>query len=32
VIVVEGNPLFDLTASLSHVDVVIKDGVIYKPK
>jgi len=30
VIVVEGNPLFDMTASLSHVDVVIKDGVIYK--
>ncbi|HSR42993.1 MAG TPA: amidohydrolase family protein, partial [Longimicrobiales bacterium] len=30
IIVVEGNPLFDLTKSLSHVEVVIKDGVIYK--
>jgi imidazolonepropionase-like amidohydrolase len=30
IIVVEGNPLFDLTASLSHVNVVIKDGVVYK--
>lgn len=30
IIVVEGNPLYDLVASLSHVEVVIKDGVIYK--
>jgi len=29
VIVVTGNPLFDITA-LSHVEVVVKDGVIYK--
>src|SRR5712691_3775606 len=28
-IVVNGNPLFDITA-LSHVDVVVKDGVVYK--
>jgi len=32
IIVVEGNPLFDITASLAHVDVVIKDGVVYKSK
>lgn len=32
IIVVEGNPLFDMTASLSHVNVVIKNGVIYKSK
>jgi imidazolonepropionase-like amidohydrolase len=32
IIVVEGNPLFDITASLSHVNVVIKDGVVYKSK
>ncbi len=32
VIVVDGNPLFDMTSSLSHVNVVIKDGVIYKSK
>jgi imidazolonepropionase-like amidohydrolase len=30
IIVVEGNPLFDMSSSLSHVNVVIKDGVIYK--
>lgn len=30
IIVVEGDPLFDLTNALSHVEVVIKDGVIYK--
>jgi imidazolonepropionase-like amidohydrolase len=29
VIVVNGNPLFDITA-LSHVEVVVKDGVVYK--
>src|SRR5437762_1727798 len=29
VIVVNGNPLFDITA-LSHVETVIKDGVVYK--
>jgi len=29
IIVVNGNPLFDITA-LSHVDVVVKDGVVYK--
>lgn len=29
VIVVDGNPLFDITA-LSHVEVVVKDGVVYK--
>jgi imidazolonepropionase-like amidohydrolase len=29
IIVVDGNPLFDITA-LSHVDVVVKGGVIYK--
>jgi imidazolonepropionase-like amidohydrolase len=29
VIVVGGNPLFDITA-LSHVEVVVKDGVVYK--
>jgi imidazolonepropionase-like amidohydrolase len=29
VIVVNGNPLFDIVA-LSHVEVVVKDGVIYK--
>jgi len=30
IIVVQGNPLFDMTASLSNVEVVIKDGIIYK--
>lgn len=30
IIVVKGNPLFDLPKALSQVDVVIKDGVIYK--
>jgi imidazolonepropionase-like amidohydrolase len=30
VIVVQGDPLFDLPASLSHVNIVVKDGVIYK--
>jgi imidazolonepropionase-like amidohydrolase len=30
IIVVQGNPLFDMTASLSNVNIVIKDGVIYK--
>ncbi len=29
IIVVNGNPLFDIVA-LSHVDVVVKDGVVYK--
>ena len=29
VIVVNGNPLFDITA-LSHVEVVVKDGAVYK--
>jgi imidazolonepropionase-like amidohydrolase len=29
VIVVNGDPLFDITA-LSHVEVVVKDGVVYK--
>ena len=29
VIVVNGNPLFDITA-LSHVEIVMKDGKIYK--
>jgi imidazolonepropionase-like amidohydrolase len=29
IIVVNGNPLFDITA-LSHVEIVVKDGVIYK--
>jgi imidazolonepropionase-like amidohydrolase len=29
IIVVNGNPLFDITA-LSHVEVVVKDGAIYK--
>lgn len=29
IIVVNGNPLFDVVA-LSHVDVVVKDGVLYK--
>jgi imidazolonepropionase-like amidohydrolase len=29
VIVVNGNPLFDITA-LSHVEIVVKDGVVYK--
>jgi imidazolonepropionase-like amidohydrolase len=29
VIVVNGNPLFDIV-SLSHVEVVVKDGVVYK--
>src|SRR6266850_387676 len=28
-IVVNGNPLFDITA-LSHVDLVVKDGLVYK--
>jgi hypothetical protein len=30
IIVVQGDPLFDITSSLSHVDVVVKDGIIYK--
>ena len=29
IIVVDGNPLFDITA-LGHVEVVVKDGVVYK--
>ena len=29
IIVVRGNPLFDITA-LSHVEVVVKDGTVYK--
>ena len=29
IIVVNGNPLFDVTA-LAHVEVVVKDGVVYK--
>ena len=29
IIVVKGNPLFDIVA-LSHVEVVVKDGIIYK--
>ncbi len=29
IIVVNGNPLFDITA-LSHVEIVVKDGVVYK--
>ena len=29
VIAVDGNPLFDIVA-LSHVDVVVKDGTVYK--
>jgi imidazolonepropionase-like amidohydrolase len=29
IIVVNGNPLYDIVA-LSHVDVVVKDGVVYK--
>jgi imidazolonepropionase-like amidohydrolase len=29
IIVVNGNPLFDITA-LAHVEVVVKDGVVYK--
>jgi len=29
IIVVNGNPLFDITA-LSHVEIVMKDGRIYK--
>jgi imidazolonepropionase-like amidohydrolase len=29
IIVVNGNPLFDITA-LSHVEIVMKDGKIYK--
>jgi imidazolonepropionase-like amidohydrolase len=29
IIVINGNPLFDITA-LSHVEVVVKDGVVYK--
>src|SRR5438309_1427469 len=29
VIVVDGDPLFDITA-LSHVDLVVKDGLVYK--
>ena len=29
IIVVNGNPLFDITA-LSHVETVVKDGVVYK--
>jgi polyvinyl alcohol dehydrogenase (cytochrome) len=30
IIVVQGNPLFDISASLSNVNVVIKGGVVYK--
>jgi len=30
IIVVQGNPLFDITASLSNVEVVMKDGIIWK--
>jgi imidazolonepropionase-like amidohydrolase len=30
IIVVEGDPLYDMTSSLSHVRVVVKDGIIYK--
>jgi imidazolonepropionase-like amidohydrolase len=30
IIVVQGDPLFDIVASLSNVNMVIKDGVIYK--
>jgi imidazolonepropionase-like amidohydrolase len=30
IIVVQGDPLFDLPAALSHVNVVMKDGIIYK--
>jgi imidazolonepropionase-like amidohydrolase len=29
IIVVDGNPLFDITA-LSHVEVVVKGGVVYR--
>jgi imidazolonepropionase-like amidohydrolase len=29
IIVVNGNPMFDITA-LSHVEVVVKDGVVQK--
>jgi imidazolonepropionase-like amidohydrolase len=29
IIVVNGNPLFDIVA-LSHVEVVVKDGIVYK--
>jgi predicted amidohydrolase YtcJ len=29
IIVVNGNPLYDIVA-LAHVDVVVKDGVVYK--
>jgi imidazolonepropionase-like amidohydrolase len=29
VIVVNGNPLFDITA-LAHIEIVVKDGVVYK--
>jgi len=29
IIVVNGNPLYDITA-LSHVEVVVKDGIVYK--
>jgi len=29
IIVVNGNPLFDIVA-LSHVEIVVKDGVVYK--
>jgi len=29
IIVVNGNPLFDITA-LSHVETVVKDGIVYK--
>jgi imidazolonepropionase-like amidohydrolase len=29
IIVVNGNPLFDIV-SLSHVEVVVKDGIVYK--
>jgi imidazolonepropionase-like amidohydrolase len=29
IIVIDGDPLFDITA-LSHVEVVVKDGVVYK--
>ena len=30
IIVVQGDPLFDIAASLSNVNIVMKDGVIYK--
>ena len=30
IIVVQGNPLFDLVTSLSNVEVVVKDGIVFK--